>query len=169
MSITRTAGIAVAAFALLSAAACSSPEGGGDEGGGSGGYGAPASPEPSAETTGAAVGLATADSEFGKIVVDSEGMTIYQYDKDEAGSGTSTCTGQCAQKWPAVPGGEDADLDGITGTVDTITGVDGSPQLTLNGWPLYYFADDTAPGDVAGQGVGQVWWVLTPAGEPIRN
>ncbi|WP_309131031.1 hypothetical protein [Brevibacterium sp.] len=181
MSITRMVGVAAATLALLSAAACSGTGGGGDDGGGPGGYGAPASPdsspESSAETsadssaapTEATAGLATAESEFGTIVVDARGMTIYQFDKDEPGSGTSTCAGECAQKWPAVTGGDAPELDGITGTVDTITGVDGQPQLTLNGWPLYHFAGDTARGDVNGQGVGEVWWVLTPAGEPIRN
>jgi predicted lipoprotein with Yx(FWY)xxD motif len=39
--------------------------------------------------------------------------------------------------------------------------------VTLNGWPLYYFAGDSAAGDTNGQGVNDVWWVLTPAGEKI--
>jgi predicted lipoprotein with Yx(FWY)xxD motif len=55
----------------------------------------------------------------------------------------------------------------VTGEIGTITGVDGATQLTLNGWPLYYFAGDSAPGDTNGQGVNGVWWVLTPAGEKI--
>jgi len=68
-----------------------------------------------------------------------------------------------------VPGSDAPELDGITGMVGTITGIDGEPQLTLNGWPLYYFAGDAAPGDTNGQGVGGVWWVLTPAGELITG
>ena len=41
--------------------------------------------------------------------------------------------------------------------------------MTLNGWPLYYYSGDKTPGDTNGQGVGGVWWVLTPAGDPISK
>ena len=59
------------------------------------------------------------------------------------------------------------EVEGVTGEVGTITGVDGSMQLTLDGWPLYTFAGDSAEGDTNGQGVNGVWWVLSPAGEKI--
>lgn len=102
-------------------------------------------------------------------MVDGAGMTVYEFDSDTQGGDSSTCTGQCATNWPAVPGSDAPGLDGITGAVGTITGIDGKPQLTLNGWPLYYYAGDSNPGDTAGQGVGGVWWVLTPAGELITG
>jgi predicted lipoprotein with Yx(FWY)xxD motif len=35
--------------------------------------------------------------------------------------------------------------------------------VTFNGWPLYTFANDKAPGQVNGQGVGGVWFVATPS------
>ena len=112
--------------------------------------------------------LTTADSDLGEIVVDGEGMTVYLFDSDTQGSGTSTCEGQCATNWPAVTTDSDEPVvEGVTGEVGTITGVDGSTQVTLNGWPLYYYAGDAAAGDTTGQGVGDVWWVLTPAGEKI--
>lgn len=115
-------------------------------------------------------GLRVAESELGEIVVDGEGRTVYMFDNDTQGGGASTCEGQCAQNWPAVTTDGDAPtVDGITGEVGTITGVDGAAQVTLNGWPLYYFAGDTAPGDVAGQGVNDVWWVLSPAGERMTG
>ena len=44
---------------------------------------------------------------------------------------------------------------------------DGSEQATYNGWPLYYFAQDSAPGDVNGQGVGDVWYVVDATGAMI--
>jgi len=50
--------------------------------------------------------LRTADTELGTIVVDGEGMVIYQFDSDEQGAGASTCEGQCAATWPAIPGDE---------------------------------------------------------------
>lgn len=112
--------------------------------------------------------LTTADSELGEIVVDGEGLTVYMFDNDTQGADASSCEGECATNWPAVTTDSDApEVEGVTGEVGTITGVDGSTQVTLNGWPLYYFAGDSASGDTNGQGVNDVWWVLTPAGEKI--
>jgi predicted lipoprotein with Yx(FWY)xxD motif len=115
--------------------------------------------------------LMTADSTLGEIVVDADGMTVYMFDKDTQGSGTSTCEGDCLTNWPAVTtqSEEAPAVDGVTGEVGTITGTDGSTQVTLNGWPLYYFAGDSAAGDTNGQGVGGIWWVLDPAGEKVTE
>lgn len=140
--------------------------------------GSPAQVEPSATagSTGdpgsptAAAELMVTDSSLGEIVVDAEGMTVYMFDNDTQGSGTSSCEGQCAENWPAVTTEADAPaVDGVTGEVGTITGVDGATQVTLNGWPLYSFAGDSVPGDLAGQGVNGVWWVLSPAGERMAE
>lgn len=114
--------------------------------------------------------LMVTDSELGEIVVDAEGMTVYMFDSDTQGSGESTCEGQCATNWPAVTtDGDPVAGDGVTGELGTIKGVDGATQVTLDGWPLYYFAGDSAAGDVAGQGVNEVWWVLSPAGERMAE
>jgi len=131
---------------------------------------APGDADPTPDSGDAPAALGTADTALGTIVVDGKGMAVYEFDTDTQGGDSSTCTGACATNWPAVPGGASAPtLDGVTGTAGTITGADGQPQLTLNGWPLYYFAGDAAVGDINGQGVGGVWWVLTPAGDPITN
>jgi predicted lipoprotein with Yx(FWY)xxD motif len=53
----------------------------------------------------------------------------------------------------------------LLGTVEHPDGI----QVTYNGWPLYFFADDSAPGDVNGQGVGGVWYVLDPTGNAIKS
>ena len=115
--------------------------------------------------------LTTTDSDLGEIVVDADGMTVYMFDNDTQGGDSSTCEGECATNWPAVTADSDDPpvAEGIDGELGTIEGVDGEPQVTLNGWPLYYFAGDEAPGDVNGQGVNDVWWVLTPAGEKIEG
>lgn len=124
----------------------------------------------SAELGATALELAVAESPLGQIVVDGDGMTVYMFDSDTQGAGVSTCEGQCAENWPAVTtDGDVPDAEGVTGELGTITGVDGATQVTLNGWPLYYFAGDTAPGAVAGQGVNDVWWVLSPAGERMAE
>lgn len=121
--------------------------------------------------------LATASSDLGDIVVDGAGRTLYVFDKDTADSGTSACADQCAAAWPAFAAGSGTPTaDGVTGKVGTIKGIDGSPQITLDGRPLYYFAKDAAAGDVTGQGVGGIWWVIgadgakmTAAGSPAPS
>jgi hypothetical protein len=35
--------------------------------------------------------------------------------------------------------------------------------------PLYHFDQDTAPGDLNGQGVGGVWWLVAPDGTLIED
>lgn len=111
-----------------------------------------------------------ADSTLGEIVVDADGKTLYMFDTDTQGSGESSCTGECLTNWPPLTTEGDAPaVQGVTGEVGTITTADGSQQVTLNGWPLYYFAGDAAAGDVNGQGVGGIWWVLSPAGERMAD
>jgi predicted lipoprotein with Yx(FWY)xxD motif len=40
--------------------------------------------------------------------------------------------------------------------------------VTIDGMPIYYWQNDKAPGDVDGQGVNDVWYVVAPDGEMIR-
>ena len=127
---------------------------------------APEEPTPAQEVADAL--LMTADSSLGEIVVDGEGMTVYMFDNDTQGATSSSCSGQCAANWPAVTmDSEVPTVEGVTSEIGTIMGMDGALQVTLNGWPLYHFAGDAAAGDVNGQGVNEVWWVLTPAGERV--
>jgi predicted lipoprotein with Yx(FWY)xxD motif len=156
--------IAVVALALVGLTGCSSS--------GTGTTTAPSdTASPSESSSSAAAGgvtsLMTADTTLGTIVVDSAGMTVYQYDADTQNSGVSACTGACLTTWPPVNAETAPALDGVTAEVGTITGTDGSTQVTLNGWPLYYFSGDTAPGDTNGQGVQGIWWVLAPDGTKI--
>ena len=118
----------------------------------------------------AAPDLKVADSAAGRIVVDGKGMSVYYYTKDVKDSGTSTCTGGCLAAWPPVLAGTDAPtVDGVTGTVGTIATPDGKKQLTVNGMPVYYYAKDLAAGDILGQGVGSVWYLVAPSGEMIKG
>jgi predicted lipoprotein with Yx(FWY)xxD motif len=100
-----------------------------------------------------------------KYVTDSHGFTLYRYTPDK-GSGKSSCTtGKCAQEWPAVTTtGAPVAGSGLTGKLGTTKLPDGREQVTLNGWPLYYFAGDSGPGEHNGQGKFGVWWEVTPAG-----
>ena len=56
-----------------------------------------------------------------------------------------------------------------SGAIGTITGVDGELQVTVDGRPVYTYAADQAPGDVSGQGVNGVWYVVAPDGTEIMD
>ena len=129
-----------------------------------------AAPTATSPTAAAAVDLKTASSSAGNIVVDAKGISVYFFTKDVKDSGTSACTGACLTAWPPVTSTSATPAaEGVTGTVGTITTPDGAKQLTLNGLPLYYFEKDKNPGDVLGQGVNDVWYLATPAGEMIKT
>ncbi len=108
------------------------------------------------------------DAKLGSFLVDDKGMSLYLYTKDSPN--TVTCYGKCATAWPplltsgnAVAGsGVDASKFGTT------TRTDGGTQVSYNGWPLYYYAKDKQAGDVTGQGVGSVWYLVSPTGDAIK-
>jgi predicted lipoprotein with Yx(FWY)xxD motif len=100
-------------------------------------------------------------STLGTILTDGKGNTLYYFANDVPASGASTCTAQCAIVWPAFSAGTlqvSAPLD--TADFGTITRADGTQQTTWHGWPLYYYATDSAPGDVNGENVQKVWFVV---------
>ena len=158
-------GIATVGLALVGLTGCAAS--------GTGTTSAPsdtASPSDSGGSASAGItSLMTASTSLGTIVVDDKGMTVYQFDSDTQNSGVSSCTGACLTTWPPVTADTTPALNGVTAEVGTITATDGSNQVTLNGWPIYHFSGDTAPGDTKGQGVETIWWVLTPDGTPITT
>jgi len=108
------------------------------------------------------------NAEYGDILVDANGMTLYLFTNDERDK--SNCAGGCATAWPPlVTVGDPTAGEGVTGDkLGTITRDDGYTQVTYNGWPLYYFAPDEKPGDTKGQNVGDVWFVVDTAGQAVR-
>ena len=126
---------------------------------------APASDAPASQAASGATVNATAVGAAGTILVDgATGMTLYNFTKDTKDSGKSVCTGDCLVTWPAltVAAGETpTGGDGVTGTLGTITREDdGSLQVTYNGLPLYFFKNDSAPGDL--NGVYENWVTVAP-------
>ncbi|HEX6886503.1 MAG TPA: hypothetical protein VF143_00240 [Candidatus Nanopelagicales bacterium] len=168
--------VSVLAATLLmtgSMAACGSNAAGSGAGGGYGAApgttSAPASAPAAAPGASAAVTVGTSSSKLGTILVDGRGMTLYLFTKDTRGSGASTCEGSCLAAWPPLLGTPEAGSGADQARLGTITRSDGAIQVTYNGWPLYYWAQDSAPGDTNGQGVNGVWWMVSPAGEPVGS
>jgi predicted lipoprotein with Yx(FWY)xxD motif len=113
-----------------------------------------------------------ANSRLGKILVDSQGRTLYLFQKDSGKK--SACTGPCAGAWPplrangkpTVGSGAKASLIG------TIARSDGGPQVTYNGHPLYRFVKDTKAGDTNGEGktaFGGRWFAVSPTGKQVSQ
>jgi predicted lipoprotein with Yx(FWY)xxD motif len=112
-----------------------------------------------------ALTLETATTDLGAFIT-VDGITTYYFSVDET-PGVSRCEGDCLAAWPPVTleaGGAVAAGEGVDGVVGVITATDGSPQVTYDGRPLYYFAGDQAPGDTNGHAVSDVWWVATTDG-----
>ncbi len=112
-----------------------------------------------------------ADSDLGQIVVDADGLTLYGFVPDES-TGEPTCYDDCATAWPPFLGGEDIVVgEGLDETEFTTAARtdDAGDQVVFGIYPLYYFADDSAPGDVNGQGLGDNWFVIGADGELIRE
>jgi predicted lipoprotein with Yx(FWY)xxD motif len=126
---------------------------------------------PSVPVTGAATVNVAEVGTFGQALVDGEGRTLYLFTNDTQNSGTSSCTGDCLVAWPPLfTDGDPVAGEGVDAALlGTIALPDGTTQVTYNGWPLYYYAEDTASGDVNGQGVGGVWFVVSPTGEMIEQ
>ena len=119
---------------------------------------AAATPAPAAATPAPAAGTATVMAKtLGSqtvLVAGSNGMTVYTFTNDAAGSGKSACSGGCLTKWPALTvaaGATPTSGTGVAGQLGTITRADnGSLQVTYNGLPLYFYAGDKAAGDTNG-------------------
>lgn len=127
----------------------------------------PAEAEPEGEPTPVSLGEAAG---VGKILVDSEGMTLYYFQKDQKGSGRSKCEGACAQAWPPLTTtGEPEATSGVkSAMLGTIERPDGTTQVTYAGWPLYTYVADQKPGEDNGtdsKAFGASWYPLHPDGQ----
>jgi predicted lipoprotein with Yx(FWY)xxD motif len=118
-----------------------------------------------AGTQGAAASLMVGtNASLGSFLTDANGMTLYLYTNDTPG--TATCYDACATNWPPllISGAPVAGTGVDAAMLGTITRTDGTTQVTYNSWPLYYYARDAKAGDTNGEGVGGIWFVITPEG-----
>lgn len=135
----------------------------------------------------AASGMASGDpvmlkvsesEEYGRYLTDSKGRALYLFEADRQGMGyrktSSECYAECAKAWPplvthgAPLAGSEVD-DSLVGTAQRLNG---ATQVTYDGWPLYYFRGDEAPGQTRGQnieGFGGEWYLVTPDGDEIQG
>jgi predicted lipoprotein with Yx(FWY)xxD motif len=126
----------------------------------------------SSAATGGGTTVKIGSSPLGKILVDSKGITLYDFPKDKGI--VSSCYGACAALWPPLltTGKPHAGPGVHASLLGTTKRSDGKLEVTYRGHPLYYFVSDGKPGQITGQALNQFgapWWVLTAAGKEIHR
>jgi predicted lipoprotein with Yx(FWY)xxD motif len=178
--IGRRLALALLAVIALTLGACTASQ--------TGGTAQPSTQAPTPEATSAAPTASAEDSEeptesasddsgdgdypldassgaVGPYLTGEGGMTLYTFANDTQGDGKSVCNGDCATAWPPYLLEGDDEVtpgDGVTKEITTITRDDGTTQVAYDGWPLYYFQGDKAPGDTTGHELNDVWFVAAP-------
>jgi predicted lipoprotein with Yx(FWY)xxD motif len=106
---------------------------------------------------------------LGTVLVDSEGLTVYEYTPDSGT--TSNCYGGCAKIWPPViaKGKPTAGEGAMASALGTTKRKDGTLQVTYDGHPLYTFAEDSAPSEANGQEVEGTWFALNESGAAVKG
>ena len=101
----------------------------------------------------------------GPVLGTASGRTLYVFVDDLLTRAPSACSGDCAHDWVPMPAGARITIgNGVSGRVGTVVRSGGERQLTMDGRPLYLFSGDKSPGDIRGNGVGNLWWAMTPSG-----
>jgi predicted lipoprotein with Yx(FWY)xxD motif len=152
-------------FALsLVLAACGGND---DEGSGTAAPATTAAPETTGAPATEGTTVAVTSGKLGDILVDGDGRTLYAFTKDQGDK--SACSGQCADNWPALTGTATAGAGVKASLLSSSMQASGDSQVTYDGRPLYHFAGDAKPGDVNGQGVGNVWFAVTADGQLVKQ
>ena len=115
--------------------------------------------------------LTVHSSRYGKILFDGRGRVLYLFARDRGGR--SRCSGGCAKAWPPfLTKGAPKAGRGVNGTLlGTTKRSNGTLQVTYAKHPLYYFKEDTKPGQIKCQNIsnfGGLWLVVAPSGKPVR-
>ncbi len=133
--------------------------------------GTPPTSSPATSTSAAAAPVVTAATvgQFGTVLTDAKGVSLYGFTDDA--NGTPTCVDKCAAAWPALL----ADAGTVAGPgidqaqLTTVDRPDGGKQLKYGKWPLYYYAEDGKPGDSLGQGIGGKWFLIAADGKLVKD
>jgi predicted lipoprotein with Yx(FWY)xxD motif len=134
----------------------------------SNGYPSASSTTTSGSTAKATLAVVTNTKLKKQIIVAASGKTVYLYMPDGT-STTSKVPAGLKAVWPAVTVGAaptvGSGLDKAKLAADAQPG--GTTQVAYNGHLLYTFQGDAGPGTASGEGLGGIWFVLSPAGAKI--
>jgi predicted lipoprotein with Yx(FWY)xxD motif len=161
----RSIGITVAGLALAAGvglAGC-----GGGNGNASGNDNGSSGSESKAAVKDSAT-VKVSDSSLGRILVDGSGRTLYLFTQDGENTNSMNCDAACLKLWPPLEDKPKAGAGVDAGLIGTTKGGD-KTQATYAGHPLYYYAKDKGPGDLKGQGIDKIWYVLDPQGAAVKS
>jgi predicted lipoprotein with Yx(FWY)xxD motif len=98
---------------------------------------------------------------IGYVLADASGYTVYTDARDSKNSSKPACTGRCLLAWFPVTGKAKAAkgvrLHAVLGSITRNTKV---VQATYDGYPLYTFGSDSAPGMTSGNDSAGIWHVI---------
>lgn len=112
------------------------------------------------------------DENIGEYLVDKQGKSLYLFKADSFK--TSNCYDACAAKWPPLTAKNTPEAgEGVDASlISTFERKNGTMQVAYNGWPLYYFVEDSGEGEHTGQdvkGFGAEWYLVTPEGNAAHG
>ena len=130
-------------------------------------------PASSSSTSGssdpASTTLQLVSTPLGKVVADSAGKVLYLYVPDGTAAVSTVPAGVLAL-WPAVQATGVPTLGpGLTAKSSTGAQPNGQQWVLYNGHLLYGYTGDTKAGEVNGNALGNVWYAVTAAGEPVQS
>ncbi|MGW0389961.1 SCO0930 family lipoprotein [Streptomyces sp. NPDC003042] len=109
------------------------------------------------------------NARLGNILADGEGRTLYRFDKDSAWPMKLGCLGACLDTWKPAKAVAKDKVSGIAPElVGSVKRPDGTEQMTIDCWPVYWFTGDTEPGDISGHAKQGLWFAVTDKGEKAK-
>jgi predicted lipoprotein with Yx(FWY)xxD motif len=96
------------------------------------------------------------------VLTNGQGLTLYYRTSDSPPS--TVCSGGCASAWPPLlftGSGTPTSASTLPGKLSVQATANGN-QVEYNGHPLYNYSGDTGPGQANGEGLANVWFVVTP-------
>jgi predicted lipoprotein with Yx(FWY)xxD motif len=113
------------------------------------------------------VSIRVADTAFGSILTDGTDRTLYVFLLDDGAD--LACVQACLATWTPVMIEGAPDLEkGLAADVFGTVKRQGQLQLTIGGQAAYTFSGDE-PGDVNGQGLESLWFIVAPDGGRITT
>jgi len=131
------------------------------------------SSKPASSTTGSSdpssTTLALVSTPLGRVVANSAGKVLYLYVPDGTATVSTVPAGVLAL-WPPVQATGVPTLGpGLTAKSSTGAQPNGQQWVLYNSHLLYGYTGDTKAGDVNGNAIGNVWYAVTAAGEPVQS
>lgn len=106
-------------------------------------------------------------TKWGTVLATTAGLTLYMRVGDTTVH--SGCYSICTTVWyPWITNGAPQAVGGILPAfLGVLTSTEQTEQVAYNGHPLYSYSGDHRPGQINGEGLGGIWYAMTPSGNPL--